>query len=108
MKIALYFKTFKLGELTFENNKYIYNSDLTGEAECKKYPSLQYYKLENSKNRSSDKLYPVFDDFKTQILKRPDILTEIGYTKNDNDYSLLYKYGKIKQNDFKYHIVSEG
>ena len=108
MKIALYFKTFKLGELTFENNKYIYNSDLNGEVECKKYPSLQYYQLEDSSNRSNDKLYPIFEEIKSQILKRPDILTIIGYNKTDNDYILLYKYGKIKQNDFKYHIISEG
>lgn len=108
MKISLYFKNYKLGELTFENSKYIYNSNTDGENECKNYPSLQYYKLENSNNKSSDKLYPVFEELKAQILKRPDILTEIGYNQNDNDYTLLYKYGKIKQNDFKYHIVSEG
>lgn len=107
MKISLYFKNYKLGELTFENSKYIYNSNTDGENECKNYPSLQYYKLENSNNKSSDKLYPVFEELKAQILKRPDILTEIGYNQNDNDYTLLYKYGKIKQNDFKYHIVSE-
>lgn len=106
--VSLYFKDDKLGELTYDGKYYIYNSNIVGEVKVKKYPSFLLYQLENSKNRKSTTLFSVFDEFRRNIINRRDILTRMGYEDGDDDFTLLYKYGHLSQNDFKYHLVSEG
>ena len=107
MKVVLYFKQFRLGELTYVNGEYVYNSCLEGEKQAKVFPSMLLYGLENSKDLKSDKLFEVFKVTRDNISVRQDILTDIGYVEGDDDFTMLAKYGKVKQNDFKFHIVTE-
>ena len=41
--VSLYFKDNKLGELTYDGEYYIYNSNIVGEVKVKKYPSFLVY-----------------------------------------------------------------
>ena len=45
MKVALYFKDIRLGELTFLNKEFVYNSNLEGENRAKVFPSMLLYGL---------------------------------------------------------------
>ena len=107
MKVVLYFKSFRLGELTYSNDEYVYNSNLEGENAAKSFPSMLLYELENSVNLKSRRLFEVFKVIRDNISVRKDILTDIGYVEGDDDFTLLAKYGKVKQNDFKFHLVTE-
>lgn len=107
MKVVLYFKSFRLGELTYDGNEFIYNSNVEGENSAKGFPSMLLYGLENSRNLKSVRLFDVFKTIKDNVAVRKDILTDIEYTEGDDDFTLLAKYGKVKQNDFKFHLVTE-
>jgi len=106
MKVVLYFKSFRLGELTYDG-EFIYNSNVEGENLAKNFPSMLLYGLENSVNLRSVRLFEVFKTIKDNVSVRKDILTDIGYVEGDDDFTLLAKYGKVKQNDFKFHLVTE-
>lgn len=107
MKIALYFKDIRLGELTFLNGEFVYNSNLEGESRAKVFPSMLLYGLENSVNKKSQTLFKVFDDIKNNIKERYDILKDIDYSIQDNDFIVLAKYGKKKQSDYGFHLITE-
>lgn len=107
MKVVLYFKSFRLGELTFNGDEFIYNSNIEGENAAKGFPSMLLYELENSVNVKSVRLFDVFKTIRDNIALRKDILADINYVDGDNDFILLAKYGKVKQNDFKFHLVTE-
>lgn len=107
MKVVLYFKSFRLGYLTYEDGQYVYNSNIEGENAAKSFPSMLLYGLEGSNNVKSEKLFEVFKTIKDNVALRKDILRAIGFEEGDNDFTVLAKYGKVKQNDFRFHLVTE-
>lgn len=102
--VYLYYKDCKLGELKYENEKYIYNS-LSGESEAlEKYVGLVSYNLTNSVNKESDELFPFFvTHFINEIEERPDILKKIGI-KTKNCYEILEKLCKLKLYEFGFYV----
>ena len=107
MKVALYFKNFRLGELTMFNGNYVYNSNLNGEEQAKKYPSMFFYNLYNSRNIVSHTLFPVFQELVDKIKKRKDILDKIGMFDYTHAFNILCGYGKLSQIDFGFNIKTE-
>lgn len=107
MKVVLYFKDFRLGELTRFNGNYVYNSNPSGEEKAKNYPSMLFYNLYNSHNLVSYTLFPVFQELVDKIKRRKDILDKIGMYDYSHDFNILCGYGKLSQMDFGFNIKTE-
>lgn len=107
MKVCLYFKNYKLGELTYDNGLYIYNSNTEGEIAASIFPSMTLYGLENSNNKVSSSLFPIFQNIVDEVSQRKDILTLINFQSNDNPFTLLTKYGKVLQNNKRFYVIAE-
>ena len=105
MSVALYYKEFKLGILTYENNKFIYNSSIEESLALKKYVGLIDYNLTNSTNLKSDKLFRFFKiNFIDIATKREDILEKFE-TKPKNDYEFLINLCKLSLDKFNFWIA---
>lgn len=107
-KISLYYKKIKLGELSFSNGVYFYNS-LKGESFANdNYIGLVNYNLYNSNNLKSQVLFEFFKfQFLDKILKSEELLKMLNKNKNDEDFQILLAYAKIKQDNIGYNLKVE-
>ena len=102
--IYLYYKEFKIGKLSFKENKYIYNS-LKGEEKAREKYSMIGYNLYNSNSVKSEYLFDFFElYFIKNIIKKPDLLKIINKTKGDNYFDILFSFAKIKQDDISFYL----
>lgn len=91
MKILFKYMNFVLGELSYENNRYIYNSNIEEEQKAKRATfGLLDYRLYNSINKTSNQIFIEFLPFINQAT-RPDIKKECHIENNDNDFQKLIK-----------------
>lgn len=105
MNLILLYKTFTLGTLQHKNGKYIYTSNTQQEKEAlKNCLVLPNYSLFNSDQTLLAKLPRIFSDFVEDIKQRPDILKAAKINLSDNDFILLCKYAKLKQDTSEYNL----
>jgi len=104
MKIILHFKEITLGELTLEDDMFVYNSNSEGEKEFKKYVTSSLYSLNNSDNLRSKDLFYEFSEIVKNVRARADILSVANIEQNDSDFAVLEKYGALPQCQDKYWI----
>lgn len=103
-KVELYYRNCHLGTLTYENGKYVYNSDLLGEKLYEQECPLKYeYKLRNSKNLESDYLFDEFSVFE-KLTARADAVMIGGIKPTDDMFTKLHKVAGINSDKISYYI----
>lgn len=91
MKIQFKYMNFVLGELSYENNTYIYNSNKEEEQKAKRATfGLLDYRLFNSVNKKSTQIFNEFLPFLNQST-RVDIKEKCHIEKEDSDFQKLTK-----------------
>ncbi len=107
MKILLCYREFELGTLTFENNKYIFNSNIENEKlATKKYPiAMDFYYLANSVNRQSDEVFYEFEDYLIAAKERPDLIKKAKIYPIDSDFTKLFKLANLNFDTTKLYIL---
>lgn len=96
MMLILKYYDCKLGNLNFENNNYVYNSNIQEEEKAKKisYGALNY-NLYNSVNKISKELYIEFMPW-IMASSRQDIYNKCKINSNDNKWTILCKLAQNK------------
>lgn len=107
MTIQLLFQSLLLGELTFVDGEYVYNSNVEGENKFKSFASALIYNLTESKDKRQKTLFPFFEYQFGNIKKRSDILSKIGCDENSSDFCILFEYGKLSQLEHGFHLLSK-
>ena len=74
MKVILCFKQLQLGELSYQNGVYQYNSNVNDEKKFENYLNFANYKLFASRGRTSRTLEEPFATIVKDIRQRPDLL----------------------------------
>jgi len=104
MKVDVFFKEYHLGKLTFENDFYIYNSNLTGEKSFQEnMVSSLFYGLFNSNNLKIEKL-PEFLQNYLNFKDNEFICEQAKINASDTDFEKLYKLSFLKFDDIGYYI----
>ena len=104
MKVVLCFKQLQLGELSFQNGLYEYNSNLNGENEFKNYLNSANYGLFSSNGKKSAMLFEPFAKIVKDIKQRPDLMKFCSLDENSSDYEILCEYAKTNQFDAGFHL----
>ncbi len=103
-QVHLYYAGCHLGVLTFEDGKFVYNSDLEGEKLYEKVCPLKYeYKLRNSVNRASELGFMMFDEY-VRFADREDAKQLAGIEDKDDTFTRLYKVAALLTNEEGYYI----
>ena len=74
MKVILCFKQLQLGEMSYQNGVYQYNSNVNDEKKFENYLNFANYKLFASRGRTSRTLEEPFATIVKDIRQRPDLL----------------------------------
>lgn len=104
MEIRLYFKELLLGVLTMTCGEYVYNSNIDGERDFKKYATSFLYGLHLSNYLKSKVLFDEFSEIVKNVRARADIMNEAHILQDDSDFVVLQKYGTLPQCQDKYWI----
>ena len=104
MKVVLCFKQLQLGELSYQNGLYEYNSNLSGENEFKNYLNSVNYTLFSSVGKKSAKLFEPFAQIVKNIRQRPDLMAACLIDENSSDFEVLCEYAKTNQFDAGFHL----
>lgn len=107
MVVLLYFQNYLLGELTFKDNKYYYNSNIENE-------------ILFDENTYSGYFYDLFESENLELLKMPDLFAEYlllannkryieqaGLTEEDDDFTKLYKLSKLSFDKNSFYIKAK-
>lgn len=104
MKVDVFFKDYHLGELTFKDGNYIYNSNLAGEKNFKEnMVSALFYGLFDSKNLHLKNL-PEFLQNYLNLQNNEFVCEQAKINVNDTDFEKLYKFSFLKFDDIGYYI----
>lgn len=104
MKIDVFFKNYHLGTLTFKDNHYIYNSNVTQEEDFKKNNvSAMFYGLFNSHDLPLNEL-PAFLQQYLDLQKNEFVSNQAKLNQNDTDFEKLYKLSLLKYDDISFYI----
>lgn len=105
MKVILCFKQLQLGELSYQNGVYQYNSNVNDEKKFENYLNFANYKLFASRGRTSRTLEEPFATIVKDIRLRPDLLELCSLTSNSSDFEILCEYAKTNQFNQGYHLI---
>lgn len=105
MKVILCFKQLQLGELSYQNGVYQYNSNVNDEKKFENYLNFANYKLFASRGRTSRTLEEPFVTIVKDIKQRPDLLELCLLTSNSSDFEILCEYAKTNQFNQGYHLI---
>lgn len=105
MKVVLCFKQLQLGELSYENGLYGYNSNLNGENEFRNYLNSTNYDLFSSSDKKSATLFEPFATIAKDIKQRPDLLRICSQNEDASDFEVLCGYAKTNQFSQGYHLI---
>lgn len=105
MKVILCFKQLQLGELSYQNGVYQYNSNVNDEKKFENYLNFANYKLFASRGRTSRTLEEPFATIVKDIRLRPDLLGLCLLTSNSSDFEVLCEYAKTNQFNQGYHLI---
>jgi len=104
MAIELYFQKIHLGTLSFDNGKFVYNSDMAGEYVFKKEnPITMGYTLFNSHDFAADKIFIEFMDF-VRASDRRDFVEDGDIKPEDDLYTKLYKVAGVLTDTNSFYI----
>lgn len=106
--VKLFYKDAYLGTLNFDDNGFVYNSNLIGETNAvdKYFLNVTNYNLFGSKNKTSKVIFKFFEDMANQVCSRPDLVKALKITSADTQFDVLQKLGKIKQSEFGFWIAN--
>lgn len=107
MKLVLCFKDIRLGVLTFDGEKFCYNSIDEGEKQFSQFLTSKAYKLFGSKELEQNQLFEPFSSIVKNLRERSDLIKKCGADKNDCDFELLCAYAHLKQDRFGYNLLIE-
>ena len=105
MKVILCFKQLQLGELSYQNGVYQYNSNVNDEKKFENYLNFANYKLFASRGRSSRTLEEPFATIVKDIWQIPGLLGLCSLTSNSSDFEVLCEYAKTNQFNQGYHLI---
>ena len=103
-QVHLYYENCHLGVLTYQDNVFVYNSDIQGEKEYEKVCPLRYeYKLKNSVNYQSPVGFRIFQEF-LKAADREDFMKNYDIKATDDDFTKLYKVAAAETDGHGYYI----
>jgi len=94
MKVVLCYKEFELGELTVDNDEYVFNTVSGSELAKQKYAIPRACALLVGGEKRSKKLYPEFAYF-FNLLKNSYIKSEANIVDGESEYEMLVKIARL-------------
>ncbi len=107
MKINVYFKEYKLGNITCQNGKLLYNSYCENEKSFKEncFSSI-FYPLFDSDNTSLETLPRFLKDY-VKMCDNKFLATQAKIAKSDDCFTKLYKLSTLNFDDFGFYIKAD-
>lgn len=105
MKIILCYKEFELGELTLENDEYVFRTVSGCELAKQKYVIPRSSQLLVGGEKRDKKLFPEYAYF-FKLLQNPYIRSEANVISGDSEFDTLAKIAKLELDRGSFYLKS--
>ena len=107
MKVKLCYKDLKIGELTYDGDKYEYVSLPDISKFLKEYGYIDF-PLASIKNKKSREMPYFFAEFVERLIYNPAMSTKLNINLNvDNYFDILYRYAKLPQVKNTFYYIAD-
>lgn len=107
MKIKLCYENYKIGELSFDGEEYMYKSLPDKDEFLKQYGFIKFDLAEVKKNHYQEMPY-FFAEFVERLIHNVGMSTKLNINLNEDSYfDILYRYAKLPQVKNTFYFIAD-